>query len=242
LISCPSCSQPVEITDKHLGTIFTCPHCNAVYFIDWNGQPEIVQHELSAEMPPQPEEGATLYSPPPNPQSENDDFGDFEESNAHSFENPNADGFESPPPPPDAAAAIHDGNDINQEEPFNFSQTLDEVPFNANTIEPAIPAVESTDNAQFNDVVDFANSTEVGGPITYTVIVEGIESSHLFNQLKEAITDSKFGWDARELLTQVGGGRLVLSKVSPGKAAILISRLKVLPLRITWRQDVFSGN
>lgn len=41
MAQCPKCLQQVDIPEKYFGTLFNCPLCSAVYFIDWNGFPEI---------------------------------------------------------------------------------------------------------------------------------------------------------------------------------------------------------
>lgn len=109
-------------------------------------------------------------------------------------------------------------------------------------VEPIQAPVVTPDTADFSDVTDFANSNANTGPLAYTVIIEGIESSHLMMQLKEAMTDSRFGWDTMGLLAKARGGRLVLPAISPAKASVLINRIKYLPLKISWRQDVLSGS
>ncbi len=121
-----------------------------------------------------------------------------------------------------------------EESPYDFSQPLDAVN------EPEISGGIS-DSADFSDVTDFANSDTGLGPIVYTVTIDGIESSLLLSQLRDAMMDSRFGWDSAELLQQVGGGRLVLRSLSPAKASVLINRIKYLPFKISWRQDVLTG-
>lgn len=121
------------------------------------------------------------------------------------------------------------------EVPYDFSQTLDRV-----TTVDTSPSTPDTND--FSDVTEFANADTTAGPLTYAVIIEGIESSRLLMQLKEAMTDSRFGWDVQEILNQVGSGRLVLRGLSPAKASVLINRIKYLPFKISWRQDVLSGS
>lgn len=123
-----------------------------------------------------------------------------------------------------------------EEAPFDFNATLDQQPMQAP------PPASVSDSADFSDVTDFANADTTAGPITYVVIIDGIESSQLLYQLKEAMTDSRFGWDVNELLNQVGGGRLVIPGLNPAKASVLIGRIKYLPFKISWRQDVLSGS
>lgn len=121
-----------------------------------------------------------------------------------------------------------------EEQPFDFSKTLDHI--------PDAPAPMVSDDANFADVVEFANTNTSGGPISYTVFIDGVESSRLVHDLREAMTDSRFGWDVNELLTHIGGGRLTLKGLTPAKASVLINRIKYLPFKISWRQDVLSGS
>lgn len=50
MANCPSCSQNIKIEDSSYGTLFTCPHCQSVFFVGWDGQPETssVQAESAA--------------------------------------------------------------------------------------------------------------------------------------------------------------------------------------------------
>ncbi|WP_347358662.1 zf-TFIIB domain-containing protein [Bdellovibrio sp.] len=262
MIPCPNCHQSVEILDKHLGTLYTCPHCNAVYFIDWNGQPEMAQHEPEPEpveapveqnyqeqnfqdqsgYPEQSYQGqdyqAQEYQQPevPNEQEPAAFDGGFNEAPNMAYESPAETSFE----------AISEDQEVHgevpavEEAPYDFSQTLDSVG-SPLTPEPLAPAGVS-DTADFSDVTDFANADTVSGPLAYTLTIEGIESSLLVSQLREAMTDSRFGWDVATILSQIGGGRLVIKGLSPAKASVLINRIKYLPFKISWRQDVLSGS
>lgn len=253
MIPCPSCQQPVEILEKHLGTLFTCPHCNAVYFIDWSGQPETAQHEQESDFQGGADfQAGTEFQPPPQ-----QDFSSFNGSHDYAAPMEPAFGGEIPQEVPEEMAPQEDpyltpadvippGTEIeipvaSEEEaqgevPYDFGQTLDSV----NAPEPMSSG--TPDTADFSDVTDFANANTSAGPLTYSVVIEGIESSHLLMQLKEAMTDSRFGWDVTSLLAGVGGGRLVLRGLSPAKASVLINRIKYLPCKISWRQDVLSGS
>lgn len=258
MLACPSCHQSVEIQDKHLGTLFTCPHCNAVFFVDWNGQPELAEHEVPTELPPldgetiavtpQDEfaaetkyESAPDFEPPiqnfESSQNFNEAYAEPEaiqentdqpiENNFENIEQPviNEAPFESP---------VDASNEEVEAAPYDFNKTLDSV--------NELPPQSMSDTSDFSDVTDFANSNEAMSPISYTVQIEGIESSLLLSQLREAMIDSRFSWDVEELLHNVGEGRIVLPGLNPAKASILINRIKYLPFKITWRQDVLSGS
>lgn len=250
MIPCPSCHQPVEILEKHLGTLFTCPHCNAVYFIDWSGQPEVAQHDAEAE----PLENLSYEAPseqnfaapasdfvPPfeenPPVEENPVLQEYAGEATFTVEEPTSESetvIASPSDYMSPEPSVSESLEAEPEVPYDFSQTLDAV---------AEPAPSSTpDTPDFSDVTDFANANTASGPLSYTVIIEGIESSRLLAQLKEALTDSRFGLDVSGILQSVGGGRLVIPGMTPAKASVLINRIKYLPFKISWRQDVLSGS
>lgn len=215
MIPCPSCQKSIEIEDKHLGTLFTCPYCNSVYFIDWNGQPELALHDSEPEFQPLP--ATDNYSPNFEVTEQSEEFEQPEQSFNENYE---------------AEAKINEAYETPiTESPYDFNSTLDQVPDSISN---------SLDTPDFSDVTDYANSNETVGPLTYTVIIEGIDSSHLVLQLKEAITDSRFGWNIEDILNQIGQGRLVLTGLSPAKGSVLINRIKYLPFKISWRQDVLS--
>jgi hypothetical protein len=37
---CPTCQTSIEIKQNQFGSLFTCTSCQAVFFVDWSGQPE----------------------------------------------------------------------------------------------------------------------------------------------------------------------------------------------------------
>jgi hypothetical protein len=118
---------------------------------------------------------------------------------------------------------------------YDFNKALGQAP-------PQPMQSYTSDSSDFSDISDFANTNESAGPLSYMVIIDGIETSHLLKQLREAMTDSRFGWDVQALLSKMGGGRLILTGLSPAKASVLINRIKYLPFKISWRQDVLSGS
>jgi hypothetical protein len=99
-----------------------------------------------------------------------------------------------------------------------------------------------TDSSDFSDVLGFGNSDTTSGILKYIVVIEGLDVAKTVRDLKEAMQDSRFGWEVSEVLSQVNRGRLVITDLSPAKAFVLINRIKYLPLKISWRQDVLSNS
>lgn len=79
MATCPVCQSNIEITAQHFGTLYTCPKCSAVFFVDWNGNPEAA--EVEEPVPTSLDAQAQPHSQAPS-QSQNDpsDFGGFPES------------------------------------------------------------------------------------------------------------------------------------------------------------------
>lgn len=51
-MQCPSCQKQVDVKDKDVGALFTCPHCRSVYFINFDGTPDFgeVQQPSAEEL------------------------------------------------------------------------------------------------------------------------------------------------------------------------------------------------
>lgn len=118
--------------------------------------------------------------------------------------------------------------------PYDFNQPLGTIP------QPHQDVVEQ-DPSNLSDIAEFANSNEVTSGLSYSVTIDGIENFALVKALREAMEDSKFGWDTSALLDSIQGGRLVVKRLSPVKASIFIGRIKYLPLTISWKQEVLGG-
>jgi hypothetical protein len=88
--------------------------------------------------------------------------------------------------------------------------------------------IESYANSELSQAKD--------GLFVYHVIISGIDTKEIRESLREAIEDSRFGWNAAELMSQINKGELRIDRTSPIKAAILIKRIKHLSVSIRWEQ------
>lgn len=222
-----------------MGALYTCPHCKGVFFVGWDGTPEIVTHE------PEPPKPAPLTPPPPLDSS----------------------AFDLPDTPPGDFPAGHDGldgpieyaaveSDGGYPEPTAETVTETETPDAGETaaMEPApeepvnfdeplgsvFDEKPSASSGDFGDVANYANSEDVAGPMTYSIQIRGIELAETFERLREAVTDSRFGWDANEIMAKIQGGQLILRGLNPTKASLVVNRIKYLSLEISWKQEVFG--
>lgn len=104
------------------------------------------------------------------------------------------------------------------------------------------PAFETSDSSDFSEVAEFGNAEVTQAAFSYSVRIEGIDSAEVRKSLEEALNDSKFNWNPSELMSQIKDGALTIRSVSAVKASILVQRIKYLPVKISWRQDVLSGS
>lgn len=219
MAACPVCHSQVEITSQHYGTLYNCPSCNAVFFVDWNGLPE----EPSAE-----EELLT----PTVDESFQQASADFPiEEPTQTYQDNSETEFQSELP------AAYASNEEHPPENYNFDQPLGQIP---DPTEPVGGPAEPSNS--FSDITDFGNSDVTQAAFNYSVIISGIDSASIYAQVKEALTDSKFGWNINQVMSQAKDGVLTIRSVNAVKASILIQRVKYLPVKISWRQDVLSSS
>ncbi|HMN69341.1 MAG TPA: hypothetical protein PKC28_12440, partial [Bdellovibrionales bacterium] len=110
------------------------------------------------------------------------------------------------------------------------------------TADPAPPPYQSASSLSspdLSDVARFGNSDISGGrdgTLRYKVTVEGVDTSDVRMAFREALTDRKFVWDIDQILRSMRHGQVTIDNVTPSKAFMLISRLRNLPVRVTWEQ------
>lgn len=109
-------------------------------------------------------------------------------------------------------------------------------------IDPTEPVISAEDtSSDFSEITDFGNADVGQAAFNYSIMISGIDSSVVYQQVKEALMDSKFGWDVMELMSKIKDGVLTIRSVNAVKASILVQRVKYLPVKVSWRQDVLSS-
>lgn len=91
-----------------------------------------------------------------------------------------------------------------------------------------------------SEISDYGNS-EVSqgreGAYQLTIVISGIDSKDLRDDLYAAIEDSRFLWDEQAIINSAKNGVVKIKGVSTIKAAILLQRLRGLPLEVRWEQN-----
>lgn len=192
---CPQCQNDVVIAENNFGALYTCPSCQAVYFINFEGQPEYSEMQSSSL---QPQVLSDELVPPPL--SGDDAL-----------------------MPPDSLYQLSN--------PFEL---------------PVEPLEESTkDNLQdfaavASEIESFGNSDAQTANLNYDLIIKGLDTKDVLSQFREAISDSRFGWEPSDVVKQIKKGELKLDRVNPVAAFILAKRLKFLDLELKWTQNVLQ--
>jgi hypothetical protein len=94
------------------------------------------------------------------------------------------------------------------------------------------------DSGSLSEVSEFGNSNRDFGALSYTVLIEHIDTSEIRKKLSDALSDSKFQWDVTELLQRIEMGKLELTELNPAKASILVRRLQEVPVTVSWNQKL----
>ena len=114
-----------------------------------------------------------------------------------------------------------------EETPYDFESSMD---VNISKNEPLIS--ESSFN---EEIQSHADSIDITG-LTYSLTLKGIDSAELKSQVKDIISDSRFNLNLKEQGQQIIKGILILEKINPVKVALLVQKLKKLPISIEWTQ------
>lgn len=272
---CPSCQQDVSVTEAHHGALYTCDKCQAVYFINFEGQPEY--GEVPDEAPVELDLNPVLT--------------------AAETENFSSSGFEIPVADSEAYSSF-EGSDSSAEieadsdpEPFasSFEPLVDSInvvttdpsldgALGSELLQPQSPEFESLNDVQAGmnafaglateeasgevfgeaseeisssatlsgfagiakEISDFGNEEVQLAGLNYDLKITGLDTQETMRLFKEAIEDSKFGWDPADILKTVRNGQVQFKRLSPVKAFILAKRLQFLDIEKEWKQHVLS--
>lgn len=229
MAGCPSCQTNLQIGQEHFGALFTCENCRSVFFVNWDGQPEISQEVESAE----------------EPLSENISFQNYE---AHAgeqelIENPQAGNFTEVAPFAESHTSSEHGQ--LQEEAFQgedqpFSEITDfEGESSVQSVElPALDDQPLTPQQFVDEVIDFGNSTEIIEGLTYKVRILGIDSSESRQRLEDILREPRLTFDLQQLMGNILGGQLEVENLNTAKAFYLIQKLKQEAFDVSWSQNV----
>ena len=238
-ISCPRCGNSI---DQDFGVI-TCNKCAAVLFVDMEGQAQIsgesssgeasessaAEPSFGSEQPPSPDfsfqPDEALGGPEINLSSQIESYQETpqtEEPTPQSLSQPHFNHEEASmmydaPLDPSHEAAVNPGNDFLSES--------------------VASSYEGSANS-LSEVSDFGNVQQGFGQLSYRLVIENIDTGLIRDKVYEVLSDSKFQWDAKEILAQIEKGRLQLDQLNPVKASVLVKRLQSVSVKVSWVQKL----
>lgn len=215
---CPSCRKDIEISDTNLGSLYTCSHCSAVYFINFDGDPEYEELQVSDQVYEQQPSSDSSKSEATNLANTADVEGALDvEHSLQSFE-------------PLLAES-------SNEQAFGDNPSIDEDQLAVQPVEDTSGSSPVPTNNAIDEINEFANSTDVNlTGLSYRVSIQGIDSKALLQEVKEALEDARFNWDVGILLSQRKDGVIQLDQLTPVKAALVIQRLRLSGLDFKWEE------
>lgn len=89
------------------------------------------------------------------------------------------------------------------------------------------------------EIANFGNSDESlarEGAYRFNLTVMGIDSAEIKAEVKDALSDGRFLWNIETMFNEMQDGVLQIKDLSAVKSALVVQRLKVLPVDIKWEQ------
>lgn len=219
---CPQCTNEVPLADAQYLSMYTCPKCQAVYFIDITGQPEF--GDMSLPIPDEPQvEGEGIHG-------ESIEIQSLESVNFQTHESQFENQFQT--------------NELNNElsevsthgslESMTTELAADQNPFE---VPMQVESVSDFNSAAL-EITDFANQDNTISALSYDLKVTGLDTKETMLHFREAVDDSKFGWIAQELFSSIKNGQCEFKNLNPIQAFILAQRIQFLDIEMEWKQNV----
>ncbi len=130
--------------------------------------------------------------------------------------------------------------DQAQEDAIEPEEFLEDEPFDImpQSVVTAMPSA-TTSEQHMDELQDFANSPLSQGRdglLRVNLTISGIDTADLRNLVHEALLDKKFLWDAEGMMKNINSGQLYIQDLPSVKAAVLLLRLKNIPVNVSWEQ------
>lgn len=207
------------LEESDYGGIFVCTSCNGSFFVSLTGEP----------LQPAPAENPAADQ---QPQFQNllvDELQEFSvPASEHEVAFDNITG--QPSLEPDIAVSFHSEGESEfsenlfpnpQHEPMSEANENSKVPQVTTTSFPSLSGA-----ADLGVMNSFANSGDVSIPLSYDLVISGVDTEPELEILVEALTDQRLGLDRRAIVDNMQNGQARVTDLNPVKAAILFQRLR----------------
>lgn len=128
----------------------------------------------------------------------------------------------------------------------SFSGELSQIIQEEILSQPKVMPVEVPPVApDMSDVAAFGNSvTSQGreGMLRFNLHISGIDSADIRVLVRDALMDERFLWDAEKIISEMVDGQLSLKEITAVKSALLVQKLRAVPVEIRWEQYAIYQN
>jgi hypothetical protein len=220
-ITCPKCGTEI---DQDFGLV-NCPGCATVLAVDVDGNVQIPAEPEStgAEQP----EGFFQ-----------DKIVDAEELILPELQEP----------APFEAASFNEPS-AQEAQPTGESEFVQNSDFHSESFEdePAPIASQSQEAEEATqprgalaDIEEFGNKDSSSGPLSYTLIVDGIDAGSIRKEVISALDEPQFGWSSADIAKNIKNGQLILKGLAVAQAVMAVRLLRGIKVRISWTQHLYS--
>jgi Zn-finger nucleic acid-binding protein len=246
-VICPQCQSEVPVTEAQYLSMYTCPKCTAVYFVDISGQPEFSDMTESEKYAEQALQGLTQPNTPeteqvsadqqifnsPEPLAEQDQFDQVLNQTIENSLTPQGD-FDSTDHQNEFSPEMTQDQDIPaSHNTTNMDLSLDQNIFqNSNIVEESSPF-----STVASEISSFGNRNVEVRQVSYNLKVTGLDSKELLTLFKEALEDMKLGWLPQDIAGFIKNGECILKDLSAVQAYIIAKRIQFLDIEMEWTQN-----
>lgn len=223
------------MNESQFGALTSCNKCGGVYFLGWDGKPEAAPAADSMEDVAETKKEISKISIANTP-IDNYESNSFEQSDIASVAVENSFQQESNFATQENFEPSHQES-YSENSNFDVDQPLDS--FQNNSYGEAGNYSQEPQKENFNDLIDFGNSSDPG-VLSYVLTIDGIDLQSIEDEIKQILSESRFQFDVELLLSNLKNGQLVIDNLSPIKASILVHRLRFLSVTLSWRQNAIG--
>lgn len=134
---------------------------------------------------------------------------------------------------------LEDFSQVNRESDFQNPDQNEPVAAQSHAGASATLSPPHSPGQSMQDLADFGNSegsVAREGAYRFNLTVMGIDSAEIKVEVKDALSDGRFLWDIEAMFNEMADGVLVIKDLSAVKSALVVQRLKILPVDIKWEQ------
>lgn len=253
MVTCPACGAKIE---ADFG-MTTCSSCELVFMVDIHGNASDPAASFE-ETPEEPQDleasGATADDGDAAPAFESNDYSSSEpadpgtDSEPLSFDDAGAESFGealgsessnegSAEFDTESQGSTQDeASDEVQEEPTGYSEDF------LNTLDGSEPVKDDSKDPLGVTAFDGNEASQMAdGPFYYDVIISGIDTAHLKQQVIDALSDKRLNWSADEIKKKIKMGQLNLANLNPVKAVLTVLKIQPLDVDVEWSQRPFTA-